>query len=333
MASTIKDIREETGLSLATISKYMNGGHVLAENKAKIDEAVRKLNYHPNALARGLVKNRTMTIGFVCHNVSSLFECTLIHYAGEALRRSGYGLMICDSAGDAELERHNIRFLLEKQVDGILTVAIARDSDFLQPALDAGVPVVLLDRMVYGSQLDCVTIDNREAAETAVRYLLARGHRRIACICSNEEYTGEKRLEGFCSVLETAGIPRREEYIRTSPKFSVDLGYRSMRELMALPEPPTAVFLGNYEVDLGAVIALNAAHIQYPEEVSLIGMDDLMLSGVTRPELTLMLQPMKEMVELAVDTLLRMARGQALCAAEDGVVRDAQGGEIGAGPE
>ncbi len=311
MAATIKDIKAETGLGLATISKYLNGGHVRPENKEKIEAAIEKLHYLPNAMARGLVTKRTMTIGFIAHHVGSVFDGELIHYAGELLRKEGYGLLICDSDGDEELERQNILFMLEKKVDGFLIVSVAEKPDFLQPALDAGVPFVLVDREINGGAFDSVTINNRESAEMAVQYLIDHGHRQIAVIGSEREYTGYERIAGYECAMRRAGLSIPEEYLCIKEVFSTEMGYQQMRKLMELPNCPTAVFMCNYEADLGGVIAVNEMNIECPKDISLIGFDDLLLTGIMRPPLAVVEQPTREIVEEAVRILMkRIAEGK-----------------------
>src|SRR5574344_192783 len=140
MPATIVDIKERTGLSLATISKYLNGGNVLPENKVKIEAAIKELHYEVNEIARGLVTNRTRTIGVIVYSIESLFNGTLLRYIGESLRRSGYGMLICASENDETVEAQNVRFLISKKVDGIILIPVARTSEFLKPAERAGIP-------------------------------------------------------------------------------------------------------------------------------------------------------------------------------------------------
>ena len=154
MSSTIRDIRDRTGLSLATISKYLNGGNVLPENRILIEKAIKELQYEPNEIARGLVTNKTRTVGVVVYNIESMFNGILLRHIGQALRREKYALLICDSRGDETVEAENIRFLIGKKVDGIIVLPIARTPGFLRPAKEAGIPVVLLDRPVEGEALD-----------------------------------------------------------------------------------------------------------------------------------------------------------------------------------
>ena len=125
MSATIKDIKEETGLSLATISKYLNGGKVLDKNAQLIRAAVKKLHYQPNEMARSLVTNKTRTVGVVCYSVASLFAGIMLKYVGDFLRSKGYGVLICDSDNKEELQEENIRFMLNKKVDGIIIIPVS----------------------------------------------------------------------------------------------------------------------------------------------------------------------------------------------------------------
>ena len=302
MPATIRDIREQTGLSLATISKYLNGGNVLPENKVKIDAAIKDLHYEVNEIARGLVTNKTRTIGVVVFSVERIFCGTLIRYIGERLRREGYGMLICDSSSDEEIEAQNIRFLLSKKVDGIIVIPVSGSKQFLEPAKNAGVPVVLVDRPVSDSDFDCVKIDNRVAAIKAVELLIKNNHKDIAIIYGNE-VTGSERYKGFLDAMESAGLKVNKDYC-FSGRHSMEFGYQSMSKLLAMKKRPTAVFMTNYELTLGAVMAVNESRLKCPDDISMIGFDDLVLSHVLNPRMYMVAQPMKEMGEKAAEMIL-----------------------------
>jgi len=305
MAATIRDIKEKTGLSLATISKYINGGNVLPENRVKIEAAIKELHYEVNELARGLVTNKTRTVGVVVYSVESLFNGTLLRYIGAELRKMGYGLLICDSCNDEDIEASNIRFLMNKKVDGMIVVPVAQTSDFLRPAKEAGVPVVLLDRSFQDVEYDCVKIDNRMAAFRAVNILIQNNHKKIAIICADKTgYTGYERYKGYRDALDHADISVPEEYMKKGV-HSLEFGHHSMKQLLELDERPTAVFMTNYEITLGAVMALNEANLRCPEDISMLGFDDLILSQVVKPKMYMVAQPMREMSEKAVQLLLK----------------------------
>lgn len=311
MPATIRDIKEKTGLSLATISKYLNGGNVLPENRVRIEAAIKELHYEVNEIARGLVTNRTRTVGVVVYSVESLFNGTLLHHIGNALRKEKYGILICDSCNDEKIEAENIRFLLNKKVDGIIVVPVSRKARFLKPAQDAGVPVVLMDRSFQNAEFDCVRIDNRMAAFRAVNILIENNHKKIAVICSDSEneYTGFERYKGYLDAVEQAGIEIPVQY-RKLGNHSIEFGQKSMRELLALEDRPTAVFMSNYEITLGAVMALNESGMQCPEDISMLGFDDLILSHLLKPQMHMVIQPMKEMSEKAVEMLLHHIRSK-----------------------
>ncbi len=304
MAATIRDIKKQTGLSLATISKYLNGGNVLPENKIKIEAAIKDLHYEVNELARGLVTNKTKTVGVVVFSIESLFNGTLLHHIGNSLRKAGYGMLICDSNDDIDREADNIKFLINKKVDGIIVIPISNTSDFLKPAKNANIPVVLLDRKLKTDEFDCIKINNTSAARRAARELLDAGHEKIAIISSNAEYTGIERHKGFIDELKTAGIDMPDDYIFRG-SHSIELGYDGMKHMLSLSDRPTAVFMTNYEVTLGAVMAVNESPIRCPDDISLLGFDDLIMSHVVEPRMTMVVQPMEEMGQSAVDVLLK----------------------------
>lgn len=303
MAATIRDIRNQTGLSLATISKYLNGKNVLPENREKIEAAIKDLHYEVNEIARGLVTNRTNTVGMIVYDIESMFSGVLIRHVGDFLRKSGYALLVCDSCNDEKIEADNVRFLLNKKVDGIIIIPVARKEDFLLPAEEKKVPVVLMDRSFEVSDFDCVKIDNRMAAYRATNHLLSYGHKKIAIIASHVEYTGWERYKGYLEAMEQAGLEVLEDYCRIGA-HTIEFGHESMQKLLELENRPTAVLMTNYETSLGAVMAVNESSYDCPEDISMMGFDDLIMSHVVKPKLCMVVQPMKEICEQAVELVL-----------------------------
>ena len=311
MAATIRDIKRLTGLSLATISKYLNGGNVLPENRQKLEEAIQELHYEVNEMARGLVTSRSRTVGVLVFDIANVFTATILRYVGEHLREAGYAAMICDSHNDPQIEQENVRFLLNKKVDGLIVIPVSSDAGFLEPALKEQIPIVLLDRSLHDDRLDCVKVDNRTASAEAIRILIRNGHKKIALIGSDSVVTGTERYAGCMDALSEAGINVPDAY-RKILNHSIEHGYEGMKELLALDERPTAVFLGNFEIILGAVMALNESPWQCPEDISLIGFDDLLISSISNPRLFLVVQPLRGMAAEAVRILLgRMLQDKA----------------------
>ncbi len=302
--ATIRDIRERTGLSLATISKYINGGNVLPENKEKIEAAIKELNYQVNEMARGLVTNKTRSVGVVVNDIGSIFCGVLLRYIGDVLKENGYSMIISDSRDDEKNEADNIKFLLSKKVDGIIVIPVANSGKFLKPAEDSNIPVVLLDRSMRSGEFDCIRIDNREAAFKAANILIDYGHKKTAVIYSEKIYTGIERYKGFREAMQDVNITVPKEYLKAGV-HSIEHGYKSMTELLALKNKPTAVFTTNYEVTLGAVMAVNESKYSCPEDISILGFDNLILSHVVQPKMTMVVQPMKEMGRKAAELLLK----------------------------
>ena len=303
MAATIRDIRNQTGLSLATISKYLNGKNVLPENKEKIEAAIKDLHYEVNEIARGLVTNKTNTIGMIVYDIESMFSGVLIRHVGECLRRSGYALLVCDSCNNEKVEADNVRFLLNKKVEGIIIIPVSRKEEFLLPAKEKKIPVVLMDRSFAVSDFDCVKIDNRMAGFRATNHLISCGHRKIAIIASRVEYTGWERYKGYLEAMDQAGFDVPEEYCMVGT-HTIEFGYESMQKLLALRKRPTAVLMTNYETSLGAVMAVNESSYDCPEDISMMGFDDLIMSHVVKPKLCMVVQPMREICEQAVELVL-----------------------------
>ncbi|MDE6925040.1 MAG: LacI family transcriptional regulator [Acetatifactor sp.] len=304
MPATIRDIKNRTGLSLATISKYLNGGNVLPKNKELIEEAIRELHYEVNEIARGLVTNQTKLIGVMVYDIESFFSGSILHYISYEMRKRGYGVLICDSYNNEEVEKQNLKFLLNKKVDGILVLPVSLSGAFVRPARDAGVPVVLLDRSFTDDEYDFVGIDNHMAAFRAVNILIENHHRKIAAIASDVEYTGMVRLDGYRSAMHKAGLetPARYQWLG---RYSFELGYEGVKQLLTMEDPPTGIFLGNYETTLGGIMAVNELGLSWPEDISIIGFDDLIVSRVVCPKIWMAVQPMRELCSKAVEILMR----------------------------
>lgn len=303
MPATMRDVKNRTGLSMATISKYLNGGNVLPENKILIEEAIQELHYEVNEIARGLVKNKTKIVGVMIFDVESYFSGKMLHYIGQELRKYGYGMMSCDSCNDEEVEKQNLKFLVSRKVDGIIVLPVSMTGTFLKPAKQNKIPVVLVDRSFQDEEFDCVGIDNKIAAFRAVDILLKHNHRDIAVIASDVEYTGIERIKGYEDAMRQAGLEVKPEYIKTG-RHSTEVGYEKMKELLASPNRPTAVLMGNYDTMLGGVLAVNESEFSCPEDISLIGFDSLMITGLIRPSWYMVEQPMEKMCGKAVELLM-----------------------------
>ena len=308
MASTMKDIAKRTGLGLATISKYLNGGHVRPNNKKLIDDAVRELHFVPNEFARGLKTSQSRTIGVVIPELGNAFITSIITGMEDMLRKQNYAVIVCDCRSDIRREREAISFLINKRVDGMINMPTDTSGVHLLPALEAQIPIVLVDRMLkpLAGKVSAVIVDNADAAEKATRHLLNAGHTSIALILGDEAiYTTQKRREGYLNALKENGMALREDLVIYSD-YTMEGGYIAMKKLLGLAQRPTAVFVTNYEMTLGAIIALNEAQINIPDDMSFIGFDKLDLFGAMFPNLTLVKQPQNAISECVARQLLSL---------------------------
>lgn len=311
MASTIKDIAKMTGLGLATISKYLNGGNVRAENKILIDNAIKELDYTVNHFARSLKSKKSMTIGVVIPELSNIFITTIITVIEDALRNKGYSVIICDCHSNEELEKEAVKFLISKNVDGIINMPYTVTGEHLVCATEKEIPVVVIDRYIerFGDKLDFVLIDNQEASYNATKYILEKGHKNVAILLGSEKiYTTGERLSGYDKAMKEYGIIPEKENIFHSD-YTVQGGYENMREIIK-KKSATAVFVTNYEMTLGAIIAINEMDVKIPGDISIIGFDNLQLSQVVHPKLTIVTQPLEDIGNEVSALLLKRLNGE-----------------------
>ena len=214
MAATMKDIARRTGLGLATISSYFNGGNVREKNRIKIEEAIEELHYEVNEVARGLKTNATKTVGVVIPELNNVFCAEIISGMEDILRSHGYAAIVCDCRTDKNLEREAVDFLTRKRVDGIINMPVDMTGSHLKEFQRTGKPIVLIDRMIQGLSCDCVLVDNEMAAEKAVTMLVEQEHHKIGLIGGPDEiYTARQRMLGYIKALKKHGIPVDEKLI------------------------------------------------------------------------------------------------------------------------
>ena len=291
MAATMKDIARRTGLGLATISSYFNGGNVREKNRIKIEEAIEELHYEVNEVARGLKTNATRTIGVVIPELNNTFCAEIITGMEDVLRSHGYATIVCDCRTDKKLEREAVEFLTRRRVDGIINMPVDEEGNHLKRFQKTGKPIVLIDRKIQGINCDSVLVDNKKAAEDAVRYFIERGHRNIGIIGGPEEvFTAQERMAGYYKALESAGIPVSESLIWHGD-YTIQGGVRGLEELVQNNPEMTAVFVTNYEMTMGAMIGVNELGIRIPEQLSMIGFDNLQFASACNPKLTIVAQP------------------------------------------
>lgn len=305
MAATIKDIARLTGLGLATISSYLNGGNVRKENREKIEAAIKELNFEVNEVARGLKTRRTKTIGVVIPELNNKFCADIISVMEDILRSHGYATIVCDCRTNPELEKRAVEFLYRKRVDGIINMPVGNDGSHLGCFRQANIPFVLIDRKINGVDCDYVLVDNLAAAKNAVLSLIAAGHSRIGMIGGPAEvYTAQERLLGYKLALMEAGIVPEERLIEYGD-YTINSGVHCIEKLIGNNPDMTAVFVANYEMTMGAVIGLNELGVRIPDDISFIGFDSEEFARACRPRLTIVTQPTAEIGKKVAEIILQ----------------------------
>ncbi len=287
----------------------MNGGNVLEHNRQLIEEAIDKLDFKVNEIARALKTNRTMTIGVLIPNLENIFCTSIISNIESILLEEGYSTIVCDYKEDPRLEKEKLSFLIDKMVDGIIMMPLAWDGSELEELKAKNIPVVLLDRLIKDVVCDAILVDNLNASYNAVEQLIIRGHKRIGIIIGPKNiYTAQERLKGYLRVHEDYHMEIDPQLIRYGDYY-LESGYIQMNELLKIDPPITAVYVTNYEMTLGAIVAINESNVNIPNELSFIGFDNLELARIVKPALSVVVQPMKQIAETIATVLLQRLSG------------------------
>lgn len=304
MPGTIKDIAKITGLGLATISSYLNGGTVREKNKIKIEAAIKELDFEVNEIARNLKTNTTKTIGILIPELNNIFFAEIISEIEDILREHGYAAIICDCRSNLDLEKNAVDFLYRKRVDGIIAMPVNKEGSYLSQFEKAGKPIVLIDRKVDGITCDCVLTDNLAAIKGAMARLVLCGHKKIGLISGPTDiYTAKERLLGYQLACQEYGLCQDENLI-VYGDYSIESGAKKLKELYETNADMTAVIVCNYEMTVGAMIKINELGIKVPETLSVIGFDNLDFARACRPRLEIITQPTKEIARTATEFML-----------------------------
>jgi LacI family transcriptional regulator len=281
---------------------------VLERNRETIAQAISDLGFHVNEIARGLKTSRTMTVGVLIPDLENVFCTSIVAHIENMLQRAGYSSLICDYREDVALEREKLEFLAKKSVDGFIYMPLGNQEDIVARLLERSLPVILIDRPLPGLACDTVLVDNLNAAYGAIEHLINHGHRRIGIIAGPPGiYTAQERLKGYRRVHEDFDLPIADDLILEGD-YSLESGYRLMGQLLQRADPPTAVFVTNYEMTLGAIMALNESPIRVPDELSIIGFDNQQLARIVKPALTIVVQPIQAIGETAATLLMKRLR-------------------------
>lgn len=311
--TTIRNVAEKAGVSVATVSHVVNGTRKVApETAVRVRQAMKELDYHPNAVAQSLRTRKTQAIGVVVSDITNPFFAALVRGAEDAADEAGYSIIVCSSDESSDKEARYVRLLRQRQMDGLLIAPVGDEStSALQELPRQRMPFVFIDRRPEGVEADAVLSDNIAGAYQATHYLIEQGHRRIGLILGIEGATTTKeRLRGYSQALEEAGIAISKELVVWGG-YRTEGGRRATVLLLGLAALPTAIFSTNNLMTVGVLQELFRRKVAVPNDVAVVGFDDLVWAEIIQPPLTVVAQRPYEMGKEAVKLLSKRIKGKA----------------------
>ncbi|UCZ52824.1 LacI family transcriptional regulator [Bacillus shivajii] len=324
--ATIKDVAKLAGVAVSTASYALNGTKKISENtRRKVMAAAKELNYQKNGYAMDLKMNKTNMIALILSDLIGPFYSELIQGVQEVVMEHGYDLVVCSSYGDESSTA--AKFLREKRADGVILLAHNIDTQLIVDSSRKGFPIIVLDREMPNEQdIISVNVDNSAGSYSAANYLVNQGHKSLAFISGPKtSLDSQLRLEGFKKALTENDLPYYTKW-NINGKFTKQGGYQATKMLIHQGELPEAVFYANDEMAIGGLEAFKENEIDVPNDISIIGFDDIQLAPYVQPPLTTVKQPMYEMGKLSSHLIFQVLEGEGVKNAysleTDMVIRD-----------
>lgn len=308
MTISIKDVAEKAGVSPSTVSRALNDHpRISQETKERIQRLAAEMGYSPSAVARSLVTKHTRTVGFAVAWVSDPFLAPLLRGVEDFAVENGYTVVLSSFYNEAQRERELLSTFRERRVDGVIVESSRLDAEHYPLPDQFGLPIVLINRPEY---VHSVSTDNYQGGRLATEHLVALGHSRIGYIAAERgRRTNVDRLEAYKRVLQARGSAFEPDLVAQGDGYA-EGGKEAMRRLLALPSPPTAVFCYNDLTAIGAARATREAGLRVPDDVSLIGFDDIELAAYVHPPLTTVRQPAYELGRRAMEMVLALMENE-----------------------
>jgi DNA-binding LacI/PurR family transcriptional regulator len=305
----VADVARRARVSRATVSRVLNQyAHIRPEVRTRVQRAMRALGYRPDEVARSLARRETRTLGLVVADIANPFYGETARAIVEAARDHEYHVMLCNTDNRLELQEGYIEVLRQRRVDGIVLGSVFMVDPAVESLIAAGYPCVMYNRRLRARRGNFIVLDNVRAARDLTRHLVTLGHRRIGFVGGLPNVsTASERLRGYRLALRNARIPDERELIR-SGAFKADGARLAARDLLKLAERPTAIVAGNDLMALGVIQAAGDLSLRVPEDVAVVGFDDIEIAGHREIQLTTMAQQKAEMGRLAVLGLLEIIR-------------------------
>lgn len=312
--ATIADIAEAAGVSRATVSLALNGKPGVAlQTRQRIMEIAEKLNYQPNASAKGLALQKTQALGVIVPDIGSPFYAELVRGVEQEASANGYHLILCTTAGKLSKEELYLRLLGERRVDGMILMTPRGDEETIRRVQGEEFPLVVVDRDIQAAdEVVEVIVDNLHGALAATEHLIGLGYQRIGFINGIPEIQASRdRLRGYRLALQEHGIVPHDSWICTGD-FQEEGGYQCMQKLLNINPSLDAIFAASDLMAIGAIKTIREVRKQIPDDIAIIGFDDIPLAAHLDPPLTTVRQPMAEMGAMACRLLLQLTRGEGV---------------------
>ncbi len=314
MNVTIYDVAREASVSMATVSRVVNGNpNVKPTTRKKVLEAIERLGYRPNAVARGLASKKTTTVGVIIPDISSIFYAELARGIEDIATMYKYNIILSNSDQNKDKELHLFNTMLGKQVDGIVFMSGNITEDHVHEFERSPAPVVLAASIETGESIPSVAIDYKQAAYDAVTMLVEKGHTKIGYVSGPmlEPVNAVKKLAGYRQALEEANLEFIEELV-VEGDYTYDSGMEAYEKLMENSKDITAIFVATDEMALGVIHGAQDNGVSIPEQLEVVGFDNTRLATMVRPTLTTVLQPMYDIGAVAMRLLTKYMNKEAV---------------------
>lgn len=289
--STIIDVAKHCGLSVGTVSNYINGKPIREENEEKISKAISTLGFEVNSLARSFRTKKTNSIGVIVNTLNSIYNMAMLHEIEKCLKENGYFMVVACSDNDVDSEREQIQSLIEKYVDGLIIFPVSLSKSRFDDIISDEIPVVLVDHTINSFNYACVLADNLNASYNATEYLIKNGHSRIGIVSGHTDAsTSIERIKGFKRALTDYNILINESIIKTG-YYTRESGYEITKELLTMENRPTALFVISFDLLLGVMDAIYDLKVSIPNDLSILTYDYFEYSDFIRPKITSIKQP------------------------------------------
>lgn len=308
---TLRDVANEAGVSTTTVSNVVRGWpHISDETRHKVEDAIRKLGYLPHPIAQGLRTGHTQVIGFIVPDLANPHFASMVSVAEDIAHERGYCILVCNTHEDPAREAVCVNRVVNGWGDGLLLVQTGTTSEAFASLVNRGLPFVAMDRVPLEYAGAFCSVDNAQLVRQAMEHFHSLGHRRIAHLAGpSNALTACQRATYYAQVCEDLGV-RCQIVSNNGVRWSSQEGYDAMRSLLDSGDIPTAVFASNDRMAIGAMRAIAERGLRIPDDISVVGVDDIEAGAFHNPPLTTIRQPVEEMTRASIEMLLKLINNQ-----------------------